>query len=408
MSERPAIEGGEPIRREPIRAFAYIDDDDIREVVEVLKSGRLCEFVGTKVREFEREFARYLGAKHALAVTSGSVALYVALKAIGVGPGDEVIVPAYTFAATATAVVYANAVPVFADIDPETYNIDPRDLEKRITERTKAVIVVHIAGHPADMDEILKIAREHGLYVIEDCAQAVGAEYKGRKVGTIGDIAAFSFYQTKNLTTGEGGMVVTNSDELAERAALIRSHGERGRYNHVTLGFNFRMNEITAALGLSQLRKLDKLNRRRAEIAAIYRDELSELESEGLLKNPVEKEYAKHVWHIYNPLLAIEKLRVTRDRIVEAIKAEGAIVSVAYPKPLYKQKVFLNAIGHGMGCPFKCPFYKGSIDYTKVTLPNTEYVTERVFTLYTFPTLTDDDAVDIARAVKKVVKWYKK
>ncbi len=408
MSEVPVIEGGKSIIGRRIEAWAPIDDDDIKAVVEVLKSGRLSQLVGTKVQEFENFFARYHGVKHCIAVSNGSVALYIALKALGVGPGDEVLVPAFTFVSTATCVVYANAVPVFVDVSRETFNMDPCDLEDKLRkhrDRAKAVIVVHLCGHPAEMDDIVKICREYGVYLIEDCAQAVGAEYRGRKVGTFGDLGCFSFYQTKNLTTGEGGAIITNNDELAKLCKMIRCHGEETRYEHVMLGFNFRMTELQAALGISQLRKLDRLNERRREIAKVYTEALSKSD---LLILPSEKPYVKHVWHIYNVLLHVEKMRVSRDYFVKALKAEGAIVSVCYPKPIYRQLLFQELRGHGKGCPWSCPYYGKTISYKDIKCPNTEWICERVFTLYTFPTLSNEDAELMAKAVLKLLNYYRK
>ena len=404
MSEiKPAIEGGKPIREKPISAFPKFSEDEINAVIEVLKSGKLTMLVGEVTRKFEDEFAKIHGVKHAIAVSNGTVALHVALRALGIGPGDEVITSPFTFVASASSILHQNAIPIFADIDRETFNIDPASIEERITDKTKAIIAVHLCGHPAEMDEIMKIAREHNLAVIEDCAQAIGAKYKGKIVGSIGDINAFSFYLSKNITTGEGGMVLTDNDELAEKAKLIRHHGEPEWYKYILLGYNYRMTELQAAIGLAQLKKLEKLNERRREIAKIYFDELEDLSA---LQLPIEKPYVNHVWHIYNVLIDLDKVRKNRDEIVKAIKAENVWVSICYPTVLYLEPLFQEKIGHGKGCPWTCPFYGREIKYEKGLCPNAEWVSERVFTLPTQPSLSDDDAIDIARATKKVIRYY--
>ena len=404
MSEiKPAIEGGKPIREKPISAFPKFSEDEINAVIEVLKSGRLTMLVGEVTRKFEDEFAKVHGVKHAIAVSNGTVALHVALRALGIGPGDEVITSPFTFVASASSILHQNAIPIFADIDRETFNIDPASIEERITDKTKAIIAVHLCGHPAEMDEIMKIAREHNLAVIEDCAQAIGAKYKGKIVGSIGDINAFSFYLSKNITTGEGGMVLTDNDKLAEKAKLIRHHGEPEWYKYILLGYNYRMTELQAAIGLAQLKKLEKLNERRREIAKIYFDELEDLSA---LQLPIEKPYVNHVWHIYNVLIDLDKVRKNRDEIVKAIKAENVWVSICYPTVLYLEPLFQEKIGHGKGCPWTCPFYGREIKYEKGLCPNAEWVSERVFTLPTQPSLSDDDAIDIARATKKVIRYY--
>lgn len=403
--EKPAIEGGKPIRSKPIMALPELTEEEINEIVKVLKSGRWTMSVGSKIREFEEEFKNYINVKHAIAVSNGTTALHLSLRAAEIGPGDEVITTPFTFIATASTIIHQNAIPIFADINIEDYNIDPMSVEKLINERTKAVIAVHLCGQPAELDEIKKICDEKNIILIEDCAQAIGAEYRGLKVGSIGDINAFSFYISKNITTGEGGMVTTNNDELAEKTRLMRSHGEISRYHYITLGYNYRMTEIQAAIGLLQLRKIEELNNRRREIVKIYNDELEGFE---LVKKPVEKKHVKHVWHIYNILLEIERLRKSRDEIYEAIRRENVYVSVAYPTPLYMEPIFRDLIGHGKGCPWKCQYYNKTIKYEKGICPNAEYVSERVLTLPTQPSLTDEETIETVKAVKKVLRYYEK
>jgi perosamine synthetase len=264
-----ALLGGKPVRTEPFPDYPVIGAEEKLAVMEVLDSGRLSTFSasrqgflgGQKIQAFEAAFAEYHGTAHAIAVNSATSGLHAAVAACEIGPGDEVIVPPYTFTATATAVLHHNAIPVFADIDPVTFCLDAARVEAAVTPRTKAIIPVHLLGHPADMDAIMAVAQRHGLKVIEDCAQAPGARYKGRLVGTMGDCGVFSFQETKNMATGEGGMVITNDDAIAERARMVRNHGEAvvageaRRYLTSTIGWNYRMTEIEAAIGLVQLGK---------------------------------------------------------------------------------------------------------------------------------------------------------
>jgi len=257
-------------------AKPLIGDEEINAVIKVLKSGMLAH--GKEVEAFEKEFAQYLGAKHAVAVVNGTAALDVALKVLKIGLGDEVITTPFTFIASANAILFQGARPVFADIDPKTYSLDPNEVLEKITDETKAIVVVHLYGQPADMKAFKEIAEDHKLYLIEDCAQAHGAEFEGQKVGTFGDIAAFSFYPTKNMTTGEGGMVVTNDCELAKKVDLIRNHGQAEKYLHVELGYNLRMTNIAAAIGRAQLKKLDEWNRKRIENARLLTEGISKID----------------------------------------------------------------------------------------------------------------------------------
>lgn len=402
--EKPAILGGKPSITSKPRVGPWIDEEDIDAVVNVLKSRLLSSLAGNITKEFEKRFAEKINAKYAVAVANGSVALYVALKACGIGPGDEVIVPSFTFTSTVTSIIYANAIPVFADIDAETYNISYESVRKLITKNTKAIIVVHLFGHPAEMDQLKELAEEHNLWLIEDSAQAIGAYYKGKSTGTLGDIAAFSLYATKNITSGEGGLVVTNNEELAEKARLIRNHGETERYLSVTLGFNFRMTEFQAALGLSQLKKLEKFNEARRRNAGLYSKFLSDIKE---LKLPIEKSHVVSSWSLYEVLVDIEKLIIDRNFLVKALKAEGIPVSIMYPRVVYEQPIFKKLIGHGKGCPWKCSLYKGHYrDYAKVKTPIAEDVSKRCFSLYTDPLLSKEEIEEITNGIEKVVKYF--
>ncbi|MEL9990887.1 MAG: DegT/DnrJ/EryC1/StrS family aminotransferase [Thermoproteus sp.] len=399
-----AIYGGKPVREKPIVAKPVVYSPELlKEIEEVLKSGALVSTHGKWVKAFEAELAAFLGVKYAYAVTSGTTALHTALKAVGVGPGDEVITTPFTFAASATAVLHANAVPIFADIDRESLNLDPASVEEKITDRTKAVLVVHLAGYPAEMDAFMKLAERHGLYVIEDVAQALGAEYRGRKVGSLGHISAFSFYATKHITGGEGGAVATNVAAYAERARLIRAHGETDKYWYELLGYNYRMTELQGLLLYYELKRFDEFQRAREEYVKALLDGLAPLEGEGLLSVVRPRSHVKHSWHLVQILLSTERLSKPRDFVIEALRKEGiGNVSVAYPVPLYRTPLFQKMEGHGRGCPWACPFYGKKVQYSP--LPNAEWAAERVVSLLVLPNLAVEDAVDTAKAFIKVLR----
>ncbi|USH00428.1 DegT/DnrJ/EryC1/StrS family aminotransferase [Thermococcus argininiproducens] len=326
------------MRNIPI-AKPLIGDEEINGVIEVLKSGMLAS--GKEVEEFEKEFAQYLGVKHGIAVVNGTAALDVALKALRIGPGDEVITTPFTFIASANSILFQGAKPVFADIDPKTFNLDPNEVLEKINEKTKAILVVHLYGQPADMKAFKEIAEDHKLYLVEDCAQAHGAEFNGQKVGTFGDIAAFSFYPTKNMTTGEGGMVVTNDDELAKRADLIRNHGQAEKYLHVELGYNLRMTNIAAAIGRAQLKKLDGWNERRIENARLLTDGISEIDG---LTPPYTDPRVKHVFHQY-VIRVEEEFPLNRDELMVKLGEKGIGSAVHYPIPVHHQP-FYQKLGY--------------------------------------------------------------
>jgi perosamine synthetase len=397
-----AIEGGKPVRETPIVARPVVYSEEVLQAVaDVLKSGVLTAQHGRWVKAFEAELASFLGVRHALAVSNGTTAIHTALKAVGVGPGDEVITTPFTFAASATAVLHANAVPVFADIDRETLNLDPASVEEKITDKTKAVVVVHLAGMPAEMDAFMKISERYGVKIVEDTAQALGAEYRGRRVGSIGHISTFSLYATKHITSGEGGAVATDVAAYAERARLIRAHGEVGKYSYELLGYNYRMTEMQGVLAYYQLRQLPEMQRRREAYVKVLLEELAPLEGD-LLTVPKPRPYMRHAWHLVQILLAVERLKKPRDYVVEALRAEGVgNVFVAYPTPLYKTPLFQRREGHGIGCPWACPYYGRKTEYKP--LPNAEWAAERVVTLLVMPNLTEQDAADTAAALKKVL-----
>jgi len=304
-------------------AEPYIGDEELKNVIEAVKSGWISS-KGKFIEEFEREFAKYCGVKYGVATANGTVALHLALKALGIGKGDEVIVPALTFVATANAVTYCGAKPVFVDSHPEYWCINPEKIEEKITPRTKAIIPVHLYGHPCDMDRIMEIARNYNLYVIEDAAEAHGAEYKGRKVGSFGDISCFSFYGNKMITTGEGGICLTNNEELAERMRNLRDHAmsKNRRYWHETIGFNYRMTNLQAAIGVAQLKKLDEFVEKKRQIAKWYAEELRELEEKGLVKLHPEMKWAKCVYWMYSILIE-DKAKISRNEAMKRLEKIG-------------------------------------------------------------------------------------
>lgn len=303
----------------PVAAPALVGKEK-KYVLDCLKTTWISSS-GKYVDQFESAFAEFCGAKYALSCCNGTVALHLALLALGVAPGDEVIVPTLTFVATANAVTYCGAKPVFADSESETWNLDPAKIETLITARTKGIIVVHLYGHPVDMDPILAVANKYGLFVIEDAAEAHGAEYKGRRVGSIGDIATFSFYGNKIITTGEGGMVVTNDDKLAQQVRQLKGQGQapERRYWFPMIGYNYRMTNVTAAIGLAQLERVEWHIQRRLEIAGWYREQLRDIPN---LKLQTEEEWAKHVYWMFNVVLD-KSLSWERDKVMLKLREKG-------------------------------------------------------------------------------------
>jgi len=315
-----------------------IGEEEINAVVEVLRSGMLAQ--GPKVAEFEKAFAEYIGVKHAIAVSSGTTALHIALMACGIHEGDEVITTPFSFIASANCALYAGALPVFADINPQTYNLDVTKIADAITGKTRAIVPVHLYGLPANMEDIVWLANRHGIAVIEDAAQAHGAEINGRKAGSFGDAACFSLYATKNMMTGEGGMITTNRDDVADAARMLRQHGMRVRYQHEMLGYNFRMTDIAGAIGLAQLAKLGEFNRRRIENAA----HLSLLLKDWYVVPFIPDGY-RHVFHQYTIRLPEG---MDREALRARLKEAGFGSEVYYPIPIHLQATFLGEKGKGL------------------------------------------------------------
>ena len=311
-----------------------LGEDEKRAVLEVLESGQLAQ--GPRVAEFEKRFAEYVGRGHGIAVTNGTAALHIALLAHGIGRGHEVVVPPLTFFASASTVIQCGGKPTFADVDRDLYNMDPTRLKTAVTKKTRAVMPVYLYGQTAEMDPINEIAEAHDLLVLEDACQAHGAEYHGRKAGDLGDTACFSFYPTKNMTTGEGGMILTDDPKIAEACRLLRDHGQRAKYDHILIGFNCRMTEVAAAIGLAQLRKLDGFVRKRRENAARLTKGIAQIDG---LTPPVEGNWMLHSYYQY--VLRVEdEFPLTRDAIVQRLTSEGIGCRPSYPTVLYRQKAF--------------------------------------------------------------------
>lgn len=373
----------------------YIDDEDIKAVIEVLKSDYLT--TGPKIEEFENILADYVGARYAVAISNGTAALHSACFAAGIEEGDEVITSPITFAASANAVLYCGGEPVFADINSKTYNIDLDDIKRKITDRTKAIIPVHYTGQPCDMDNILKIANEYDLTVIEDGAHALGGEYKGKKIGSIGDMTTFSFHPVKHITTGEGGAITTNDKELYEKLIMFRTHGitrESDKlindeapwyYEQHHLGFNYRMTDIQATLGISQMKKLDVFLEKRRNLVQIYNEELKKID--GIVK-PYQLESTNSAWHLYVIRLELHKIKTERRTIFEELRKRNIGVNVHYI-PVYYH-----------------PYYQ-KLGYKKGLCPNAEKFYDSVITIPLYPMMSKADIKYIVNSIEEIVDIYR-
>lgn len=412
-----ALLGGSKARKKSFITQAIIGKEERKRLNRVLDTGILSGFVasagegfygGRQVREFESLVKKYFKQDFAVAVNSATAALHIAVAACGIGPGDEVITTPYTMSASATCIIMQNAIPVFADIEERTFGLNPQELEKKITERTRAIIVVHLFGYPAKMDEILKVARGHNLYLIEDCAQAPGALYKNKLVGTLGDIGVFSLNQHKTITSGEGGFAITNDKRLALRMQLIRNHAEVVVEGIGTeeidnmIGFNYRMTELEAAVSIGQFRQLDYLNDYRIDLAEYLTERLSKFKG---LTLPQIEENNKHVYFSYPIRFKKEIVGVKRSAFVSALNAEGIPFGTGYVKPLYLLPLYQKEIAYGKkGCNFKCAFYTGTVDYSKGICPVAErmYEEELISTGICRYPQTKKDMDDVVMAFDKV------
>lgn len=364
-----AINGGKPVRCKEFPQWPFWDKREEELLLEVLKSGKWGSLHGNKTKEFENLFKTYHKAKFAKAVSSGTTGLYVSLRALDIEPGDEVIVPAYTFIATASAVLETGGIPIFADIDPETYNISPASVREVLSSRTKGIIPVHFGGHPADMTALKEIAEEKGIFILEDSAQAWGSEWEGQKVGTIGNCGVFSFQSSKNITAGEGGIVLTNDENLSERIASYSNCGRmEGKiwYEHYLLGSNFRITEFQSAILIAQLERYEALRKKREENALYLLEKLSEIE--GIKPLIRDRRATAHSYHLF--IIRYDKRyfgEIPKEKIIKILNAEGIPVYAGYSLPLYKQPLFKSDDKKKL---FRTLGIR--IDYQNLSLPVTE------------------------------------
>ena len=367
-----------------------IEDDEINAVVNTFKS----KWIGTgpRVNEFEKKFAEYVGVKHAVAVSSCTAALHLSVIALGIKPGDQVLVPSMTFAATANAVIHANAVPVLVDVDKRNMTIDFDDIERKITEKTKAIIPVHFAGRPVNIDKLNAIAEKYGLKIIHDAAHAVETEFRGKKIGTYSDIACYSFYVTKNITTGEGGMVTTNDEELANIIKINALHGmdkdawkrfSDDGYKHYQIvfpGFKYNMTDVQAVVGIEQLKKVERFAKRRLEVWDFYNKELADL---PLLLPPAVESDSKHAYHLYTIMLDIDKVKITRDQLLQKLHEMNIGTGVHY----------ISLHLHD--------FYKNTYHYKENDFPNSKFISDRTLSIPLSANLSDEDVKDVISALRQ-------
>lgn len=376
----------------------YLGKEEVEEVVDTLKSGWWG--TGPKTEKFEKEFAKYLGAKYALGVNSATAGIHIALKAMGVGPGDEVVTTPLTFCSTVNAIVHCGATPVFADVNINTWNIDPKEVEHKISKKTKVILPVHLHGRPCEMDKIIQIAKKYKLLVLDDAAHAVEASYKGKKIGTIGDTTVFSFYVTKNLATGEGGMVIANNKKLIDLARVYSLHGlsrdayKRYSVKHFTSyeclvpGFKYNLTDIMSSLGLHQLARISQNAKIRKKLWEVYMKELDEVTGLGLPAPEEENTY--HARHLFGILLPIESLDVNRDDFVDQLIKHN-IGSGVHFSPVHLH-----------------PYYRKTYNFKKGDFPNSEFVGERILSLPLGANLTSRDVQDVSNTVKSLLKKHAK
>jgi dTDP-4-amino-4,6-dideoxygalactose transaminase len=396
MKDLPAIAGGPPVRAQYlVFGSPSIGEEEISEVCQSMRSG----WVGTgpKVKKFEEMFKKYKNCRHAIAVSSCTAALHLSLLVLEVKAGDEVITSPLTFASTANSIVHVGARPVFADVKLETMNIDPMDVEKRINEKTKVIIPVHLYGRPCDMDAVMELANQFHLYVVEDAAHAIESHYKGKPIGTLGDLGCFSFYVTKNITTVEGGMVITDRDELATQIKSLALHGltqdawqrfaDEGfkHYQVVSAGFKYNMTDIQASIGIHQLEKIEANAQRRKEIWEVYNQSFGGLPL--ILPSPTPPDQ-RHAYHLYTALLDLDSVRCSRDEFLQALHKEKIGAGIHY----------ISLHLH--------PFYQKTYGYRKGEFPNAEFISDRTFSVPLSAKLTDQDVEDVIKAVKKILEYY--
>ena len=422
MSEALAINGGSKAVTNQMQGWPCLDENSIKAVEEVLRSGKVNYWTGPKGMEFEKKFAEWQGSKFAINVSSGTAALHVALTALGIGPGDEVIVPSYTFIASSFSVIQAGAIPRFADVNIDDHCISIESSEKLVNERTRAIMPVHLYGNVCDMDDINAFAKKHKLFVLEDNAEAFGGYYKGKKTGTLGDIAACSFCQNKTFTTGgEGGMITTDNEELAWIARSFRDHGydvkqrlslleleQKLPYVHNMVGWNYRMTEMQSAIGLAELERMDNWNMpSRHRNAHIIIDRIKDLPQ--VLHVPVDTEERRNGWFVLALSLDIDNMKCNIKEFVDAVVAEGAPVWKVFWPQCHTEQAFQEHRAFGKsGFPFTSGEFSDekSVDYSNVEVPNAVWHESHTFTCFAFPTFTPDDCEQIGDALRKVILAY--
>ncbi len=417
-----AIDGGPKTVTNKLTGWPKFSEEAIAAVEAVMRSGKVNYWTGPKGMEFEKKFAAWQGSKYAISVNSGTSALHVAMAALGIGPGDEVIVPSYTFIATGFSVVQAGAIPRFADVNLDDHCISIASAEKLVTARTKAIIPVHLYGNVCDMDPLFAFAKKHNLFIIEDNAEAIGGEYKGRKTGTLGHINACSFCQNKTFTTGgEGGMVTTDDEDLVWAARSFRDHGydvkerlnlleleQKLPYIHNRVGWNYRMTELQSAIGLAELQRLDDWNMpNRRRNAHIVMDALRDLPQVKYM--PIDTPERRNGWFVMAFSLNIEQMTCDIAQFVKAAGAEGAPCWKVFWPQCHTEKAYMKQNGFGRtGFPFNSKEYTdaASVDYSKVEVPNARWHETHTFTCFAYPTYSADDMEQIAAALVKVIKAY--
>ncbi len=417
-----ALHGGPPAVQDKLPHWPSFDAAAIRSVEETLRSGKVNYWTGRKGMEFEKRFAAWQGSHHAVSVATGTAALHVALTALGIGPGDEVIVPSYTFIASSFSIVQAGAIPRFADVNLEDHCISVESAEKLVTERTKAIMPVHLYGNVCDMDKVRAFAKQHGLFVIEDNAEAFGGSFKGKKTGTLGDAAGCSFCQNKTFTTGgEGGMVTTDDEELAWAARSFRDHGydvkdrlnllemeQKLSYIHNRVGWNYRMTEMQSAIGLAELDRMDNWNLpRRRRNAQIILDSLKD--EPLILHRPIDTPDRQNGWYVMAFSLDVENMRCDITEFVKAVAAEGAPCWKVFWPQCHTEQAFRSHQAFGKsGFPFKSREYAdpASVDYSQVEVPNAKWHEKHTFTCFAYPTYEPHHCEQIGAALKKVIGAY--
>ena len=402
--EKLAINGGEPVRTKPFPSWPVVGEEERDNLLKVFESGKW--WYGEKVKEFEEKFASFQDAQYGITCTNGTAALEVSLLSLGIGPGDEVIVPPYTFVATASAVLRVSAIPIFADVVLKTANLDPADAEKKITEKTKAIIPVHFAGLPCDMDAFKQLAKKHNLKIIEDACHSWGSKWKNKGTGALGNCGVFSFQMSKNITSGEGGIILTDNKEIADTARSFTNCG-RGKdkpwYEHYLLGSNLRLTELQAAILLGQLTRLESQVLKREENAKYLNEKLKEIPGIEIVDSD-DPRISRRSYHLYNfRYLKEEWNNIPREKFLDALQAEGIPAYSGYPHPLYKNPLFLRKGKGPRFCPLSCPYYGKETDYSKVSCPNAEKICEEAVWLRHSVLLADKEDMDgTITAVKKV------